>query len=62
MYTNTNDYWPKDPTRIDLKNEAELKFWEERFKTSATHIVEAVREVGPITIAVDNYLKQQIAA
>ncbi len=58
MYPQNTNYWPQDATRINLKNEAELKYWQERFNTSIDDIREAIYEVGPITIAVDEYLKQ----
>ncbi|RYE22797.1 MAG: DUF3606 domain-containing protein [Sphingobacteriales bacterium] len=58
MYPQSTNNWPKDVTRIDLKNEAELQYWEERFHTSASIIREAINEVGPATIAVDYYFRQ----
>lgn len=56
MQYNIN-YWPQDVTRIDLRNSAELKYWEDRFNTTIDNIVAAIQEVGPTTIAVDEYLK-----
>jgi hypothetical protein len=61
MYPQNTNYWPQDATRINLKNEAELSYWEERFSTSVDDIREAIYEVGPITTAVDLYFKQHRA-
>jgi hypothetical protein len=53
---NINTYYPKDVTRVNIKEAQELRYWSQRFKVSEETLKELVREVGPLAGAIDQYL------
>jgi hypothetical protein len=56
---------PDDPTdgsgpdrsRIDITDKQELAYWAKELDTSATMLILAVREVGPLIDSVKKYLR-----
>lgn len=53
------NYTPSDFTRVKVDHYYELQFWKQRFNASEEKLREALKEVGPVTVAVDQYLSAQ---
>lgn len=47
---------PMDPSRIELVEDHELRFWTRRFRCSAEHLLDAIESVGIDSAAVGECL------
>jgi Protein of unknown function (DUF3606) len=50
---------PADPTRIDVDESPEIRFWVQELGRSAVQIKEAVRAVGPLVSDVRLHLRKR---
>lgn len=48
--------FPQDSTRVNVKEDYELRYWSERFGISQEKLREVVSEVGPLAGAIDEHL------
>ena len=49
---------PKDPDRIGLEEESEVRYWCERYGVSDVELRRCVTEVGPATVDVERRLRE----
>lgn len=47
---------PQDPTKINLQEEWEVKYWTRALGVTADQLKRAVDEVGPLVVKVKSYL------
>ena len=51
-------YTPQDLTRIRLEDEAEVRYWCERYSVNGEELRACVAKVGPQTVDVERWLRE----
>ena len=51
---------PQDPTKININEEWEVRYWTQKWSISREQLIQAVRQVGVQTARVAQYLGKQM--
>jgi hypothetical protein len=51
---------PQDPTKININEEWEVRYWTQKWSISREQLIQAVRQVGVQTAKVAQYLGKQM--